>query len=129
MRQQLYDLLKNKLAEKLMHFGSFLRGSRGYWTKCHSELINIINQWGCPTLFFTFSAVDTKWPDLHSVMPSRRDSDRQSEHARNIQNVIPYPHIVSMYMHQRFNILCDIVLQRYLGARYFWYRFVVLPFR
>lgn len=30
LRQQLYDLPNNKLAGKLMHFGSCLRGTRAY---------------------------------------------------------------------------------------------------
>lgn len=43
-----------------MQFGSSLRGTRAYWTKCRFELTDMITQLGCPYLFFTLSAADTK---------------------------------------------------------------------
>lgn len=129
LHQQLSNLQNNKLVDKLMHFGSCLRGTRAYWTKWYSKLTNMINQLGFPTLFFTLSVAHTKWPDLHTIMPLSKYYDQQSEHARNIQNVIQYPHIFSMYMHQRFNVFHDIVLKRYLCARDFWYRFGFLLFQ
>jgi hypothetical protein len=105
LRQQLIDLPDNKLAEHLMRFGSSLRGTRAYWTKCRTELTDMITQLGCPTLFFTLSAADTKWPDLHNVMPKNAHSHRLNEHRIKIENVIQYPHIVAMFMHHRFEYL------------------------
>lgn len=128
LRQQLYDFLNNKSAEKVMHFGSCLRGTRAYWTKSCSELIDMTNHLGWPTLSFTSIATDTKWPDLHSLMPSITGCHQQEEQAKKIQNVIWYLHIVAMHMHQIFNIFCDTVLQRHLGTKDFWYRFVVVLF-
>jgi ATP-dependent DNA helicase PIF1 len=57
LRQQLLDLPDNKLVEHLMCFGSSLRGTRAYWKKCRTELTDMITQLGCPTLFFTLSAL------------------------------------------------------------------------
>jgi ATP-dependent DNA helicase PIF1 len=125
LRQQLLDLPDNKLAEHLMHFGSSLRGTRAYWTKCRTELTDMITQLGCPTLFFTLSAADTKWPDLHNVMPRNENSHGSNQHRIKIENVIRYPHIVAMFMHHRFNIFREEVIQKYLGAKDFWYRFVL----
>lgn len=66
---QLSDLPDNNLVEHLMRFGSSLRGTRAYWTKFQSELTDMITQLGFPSLFLTLSAADTKWPELHSLMP------------------------------------------------------------
>lgn len=60
LHHQLSNLLDNKLVEHLMQFGSSLRGKRAYWTKCQSELTDMITQLGCPYLFFTLSATNTK---------------------------------------------------------------------
>jgi len=67
--QQLINLPDNKLDENVMCFGSSLSGTWAYWTKCHTKPTNMITQLGCPTLFFTLSETDTKWPNLHNVMP------------------------------------------------------------
>ena len=39
----------------------------------------MITQLGCPTIFFTLSADDTKWPDLHKLMPFNGYHDRRNE--------------------------------------------------
>ena len=39
---QLSNLPNNKLVEHLMQFGSSLIGTREYWTKCRSELTDMI---------------------------------------------------------------------------------------
>jgi hypothetical protein len=49
-----------------------------------------------------------------------------NEHHIKIENVIQYPHIVSMYMHHRFNIFHEEVIQKYLGAKDFWYMFMFI---
>jgi len=59
LHQQLINVPDNKVAEHLILFGSSLRGTRAYWMKCRSELTDMVTQLGCPTLFFTLSAVDT----------------------------------------------------------------------
>ena len=68
LRRQLLECPKDNLSDSLMWFGSSLRGTRSFWAKNKSELSDMVDQLGTPTLFFTRSAVDTKWPDLHSIM-------------------------------------------------------------
>ena len=41
-----------------------IRGSPPYWQIKQKELICMIRQLGLPTLFFTLSAAETKWPEL-----------------------------------------------------------------
>ena len=38
----------------------------------------MINQQRTPTFFLTLSAADTKWPDLHALMPSKAPNDSES---------------------------------------------------
>ena len=58
----------SRLADKLMRFGTMLRGTRSYWAKSHAELTNLLHQIGCPTIFFILSAANMYWPDLHVLM-------------------------------------------------------------
>lgn len=64
LHTHLKKLPDEQLVEQLMHFGSSMRGTRPYWNKCRAELSNMINQIGSPTLFFTLSVANTKWPNL-----------------------------------------------------------------
>ena len=75
LRQHLQNLPDSILGERLMRFGMVLRGTRAYWRKCRQELSNLIQQIGCPTIFFTLSAVDMHWPNLHKSMPSTSPKD------------------------------------------------------
>ena len=56
---QLQDTHNDKIHERVTQFGSSLHGTCSYWNKSRLELINIINQQGTPTFFFTLSATDT----------------------------------------------------------------------
>ena len=87
-----------------MRFGFSLRGTREYWLKCRSELRDMITQLGCPSLFFTLSEADIKWPELDNLMPIHSHSRSSNEHSMKIENVIQCPHIVATFMHHRFNI-------------------------
>ena len=82
LRQQLIDVPDNKVTKHLMRFGSSLRGTRAYWAKCHSELTDMITQLGSLALFFTFSVTDTKWHDLHTLMPRNSDVHALNTHRR-----------------------------------------------
>ena len=47
-------------------------------------------------LFFTFSAADLHWPELHKLMPEDRYSDDESILAKKRQqNLIKNPHIAT----------------------------------
>ena len=60
----------NNIADRLMQFETSLRGTRSYWEKCKEKLIDLLDQLGTPTIFFTLSADDMQWPKLHALMPS-----------------------------------------------------------
>ncbi len=74
-----------------MRFGEGLRGSRQFWNAWRYELSNMIKQIGTQGLiFFTFSAADLHWPELHELIPS---NDSESLAKNNYQNIIDNPHI------------------------------------
>ena len=67
---QLQDMPNDKISDRVARFGSSLCRTCSYWNKSKTELTNMINQQGTPTFFFTLSAIDTKWPDLHARRPT-----------------------------------------------------------
>lgn len=87
------------LAHKLMHFGTTLRGTRSYWKKGRAELYDLLKQLGIPIIFFTLTAADLYWTDLHAFMLRAQPLDPREAQKGRIQNVINYLHIVVHYMH------------------------------
>ena len=84
----------------------------------------MVIQLGCPTLFFTLSAADTKWADLQNVMPSTTPSSQHGAGKKRLQNIIENPHLAALYMHHRFTAFREEVLEKLLGAKDFWYRYI-----
>ncbi|XP_059070553.1 uncharacterized protein LOC131860191 [Cryptomeria japonica] len=68
LRQHMENMPQSHLANRLMRFGTSLRGTRSYWAKCCAELTDMLHQIGSPTIFFTLSVADMYWPDLHALM-------------------------------------------------------------
>ena len=75
LNNHLNQFPSEKISNHLMCLGSSLRETRSFWHKSRNELTYMISQLGCPTLFFTLSATDTKWPDLHVIMPDTPPHD------------------------------------------------------
>eukprot|EP01018_Ginkgo_biloba_P038592 Gb_30228 [translate_table: standard] len=123
LRYHLDTLPDARLAERVMRFGTTLRGTRAYWNKCRSELTDLVHQIGCPTIFFTLSAADMQWPDLHRLMPGTSPNDPCAAQQWWYKNVIDYPHIVAAYMHQRHTLFREEVLTKFHGAVEFWSRY------
>ncbi|GBC05301.1 hypothetical protein RclHR1_06170005 [Rhizophagus clarus] len=64
------------MADRIMHFGEGLRRSCQFWnSRCH-ELTDMIKQIRPQGLiFFTFSAADLHWPELHKLMLPNDNSE------------------------------------------------------
>ena len=92
---QLQDMANDKIGERVARFGSSLHGTRSYLNKIRAELTNMINQQGTPTFFFTLSAADTKWPDLHVLMPAGCSTSLAQDYQWKFHNIISNPHITS----------------------------------
>ena len=108
-----------------MRYGEGLRGSRQFWMARRRELSDMIKQIGSRGLvFFTFSAADLHWPELHDLMPSTENSTEETEMTRHYhQNVINNPHIVAWFFNKRFETFLNDVLRRKWNLEDYWYRF------
>ena len=50
LRQHLRNLLDSRLGERLIRFGTILRGTCACWSKRRQELSDLIQQIGCSTI-------------------------------------------------------------------------------
>lgn len=123
MNIRLEQFPDEQLAEQVMRFGSSLRGTRSFWHKAKNELTDMISQLGCPTFFFTLSAADTKWSDLHAIMPGCLPYDIAKQQKWRNDNIISNPHLTSLYMHHRFIAFREIILEKNLNTKDYWYRY------
>ncbi|XP_059076743.1 uncharacterized protein LOC131876007 [Cryptomeria japonica] len=106
-----------------MCFAASLQGTRAYWKRSRKDLTIMIHQLGAPTLFFTLSAADTKWPELHKLFPPNLSPEFQSTKKQFIENIIHNPHVTSLFLHFRFTIFHEEIIDKLLRAKYHWYRY------
>jgi len=67
--QEMIENGDNQIADRIMRYGEGIRGSRQFWMARRYELSDLIKQIGHQGLiFFTFSAADLHWPDLHKLI-------------------------------------------------------------
>ena len=76
--------------------------------------------------FFTFSAADMQWPDLHRHMPPsgsiRAQTGPETYRARN-EDLSNNPHIAAAWLKKRFDIFFEKVLKKKFNITDHWYRF------
>jgi len=104
-----------QFSNRVLRFASSLRGTRQYWMQQRTRLISMVDTLGMPTIFFTHSAADLHWPDLH----------RLSETQNSTQNsdLIENPALADWLFYYRFQKFIDVFYRQMLGAVDFWYRF------
>jgi hypothetical protein len=70
--EEVREIIKKNshLADQVIRFGEGLHGTRQFWIRRRLELTDMIKQLGSKgIIFFTFSAADLHWPELHKLMP------------------------------------------------------------
>ena len=104
-----------QIADRIMRYGEGLRGTRQFWMARRYELTDMIKQIGHQGLiFFTFSAADLHWPELHKLMQDEGHSREETEAAKQRQkNLIENPHMASWFFSKRFEIFFHEVLKKY----------------
>ncbi|XP_059064746.1 uncharacterized protein LOC131856825 [Cryptomeria japonica] len=123
LRQHMENIPQSNLADRLIRFGTTLRGTRSYWAKCRAKLTDMLHQIDTPTIFFTLSAADMYWPDLHALMlGTSPNTSREAQNWRK-KNVIDYPHIVAHYMHLRHTIFRKEILEKGMNIKDYWCRY------
>jgi hypothetical protein len=115
------------VANQMVRYGSNLRGTRAYWLARRHELMDMIRMKGSPDIFFTLSAADLQWPDLHRHMPKSDDpaNDSSPGLARQRRRVAlnSNPHIAATYLNRRLQAYFKCFMVPLLGIHQFWYRF------
>lgn len=126
---ELRDLLEGPtrlLADRITRTAGAIQGTRPYWMRRRSELDAMIKDIGSPHIFFTFSAADIQWPDLHGHMPTPPvppgDDERRKYQQRN-RDLNSNPHIAAFYFNRRWEIFFEEVLKPKFDIVDFWYRF------
>ena len=106
------------LLQKMYRYGANVTGSDPYWYKKRQELEAIFNQEGAATVFFTFTAADNHWHDLHRHMPSGADASIE----KKVEAVRTYPHVTDWYFTKRLDAFLDRFFDRGLGVAWRWHR-------
>ena len=124
LREMVKNNNRNLFLNKLSRYVTNITESDAYWYKAKEDLKAIIQHAGPPTFFFTFSAADMHWPELHFLFGNERDegiTGSLSEIRRN--NVINNPHIVDWFFTERLKKFIKHWLYDSLDAKWHWYRF------
>ena len=122
IREMINNNNSNLLMTKLSRYITNISGSDAYWYKAKEDLKAIIQHAGPPTFFFTFSAADMHWPQLHSLIGNETSEGNNLSETR-CQNVINNPHIVDWFFTERLKRFIKHWLYDSLDAKWHWYRF------
>lgn len=79
---------------KISRYVAHIAGSSVLWYKLQHDLKSIIAYRGPPTIFFTLSAADMHWPELHQLSSSNINDLNSKERG---MNVINNPNLVDWY--------------------------------
>src|SRR5947207_14100017 len=123
--RELLDGDLERIAGRISRGGINLRGTRPYWLARRRELIAMIKDRGCAHLFFTFSAADMQWPDLHrhmpwKVPPGATEQERVKLHNQNLNE---NPVITAYWFQKRFDVCFKTVLAKKFDIKDHWYRY------
>jgi ATP-dependent DNA helicase PIF1 len=109
-----------KLASTMIRYGQHLRGTRAYWLARRHEVMDMTRDLNSPHLFFTLSAADLQWSDLHKHMPT---NDPKEQFRRRKSALNSNPHIAAAYFDKRVQLFVKHFLTPLLGVVHFWYRY------
>ncbi|KZT34517.1 hypothetical protein SISSUDRAFT_1065241 [Sistotremastrum suecicum HHB10207 ss-3] len=129
--EDLQELLANNdlhtLAQRVSRAGAKLKGSRPFWAAEQSRLINQIRapDSGTPHVFFTFSAADVQWPDLHQHMPNEHPLPPEDplSYRQRTKSLNENPAIAAYYFSLRFELFFKEVLKPKFNIVDWWYRY------
>src|SRR5277367_6234481 len=86
-----------------------LRSSAAYWQSRRKELIAMIRQLGFPSIFFTFSAAESKWIELHRILyKTAKGEDLPVDKKLTFQEISELvrndPVTTVRYFHHKYNV-------------------------
>lgn len=101
--------LKDKIEEnpnvmkQIMFQGSNLKGTKAFWHQRASELKDMVEQLGLPTIFLTLSCADGHWTDLFRLLTEKDVSLLTEAERRKL--VQDNPHILDSFFAFRVEAL------------------------
>ena len=119
LKQMVNSMSANQMVNRLQRYVSKVQGTNQYWYQRLQELLALIEQKGCHTFFFTFSAADMHWPDLQRLL----QNDEGASRSERAQAVIDNPHLTDWFFMQRLQEFVRHWLSGILDAEWHWYRF------
>ena len=119
LREMVQQMSAQQLMNRLQRYVAKIQGTRQYWHQRYQELKALITQKGAPTFFFTFSAADNYWPDLHRLLQEPEDPTPSIR----IKAVIDHPHLTDSYFVTRLEEFCTHWLDNVLGTEWKWLRY------
>ncbi|KAK3911389.1 ATP phosphoribosyltransferase [Frankliniella fusca] len=119
---QLRQYLKENpwLVNQIMHFGSRLRTTSSYWKSRCGELLDMVDQLGTPTIFFTLSSADYHWPDFYRLMGHDVATLSVQERGRLLSE---NPLIADTFFHLRSKFFLENCFTKHFKVKDMWYRY------
>ena len=119
LRKMVGQMTANHLMNRVQHYVAKIQGTKQYWHQHYQELKTLITQKGAPTFFFTVSAADNYWPDLHRLVQEPNNAVPSVQ----IRAVIDNPHITDAFFVSRLDEFFSHWLDGVMSAEWKWLRF------
>ncbi len=116
-------MLKNpEYMKDILVYGSNIRGTREFWSARSNELSALCDFLGLPTIFFTASAADMRWPRLRQLI-CEHHSCLNVDDKSYFQLVLDNPKICSDYFYEMFTMFFENIVLGSFEVVDYWYRF------
>lgn len=119
---QLKDYLKHnpRIVNEILFYSSRLRSTKSYWKSRSSELQDMVEQLGPPTIFFTLSSADYHWQDLYRLLGYDDPNSLSFEVKSRL--LADNPLIVSCFFNMRVEYFMDKCFRNHFNVKDMWYR-------
>ena len=108
-----------QLMNRVQRYAAKVQGTSQYWYQRCQELQALIEQKGPPTLFWTVSAADSYWPDLHRLISDTPNPTN----GQRFQAVIKRPHLTNWFFTSKLDNFIKHWLDGTLDADWHWFRY------
>ena len=119
LRSMVKDMSAKQLMNRVQMYATNIQGTRQYWFQRLQELQALFDQKGYPTFFFTVSAADNYWPDLHRLLQQPEGATR----GMHMQAIINNPHLTDWYFSAKLPEFINHWMYGCLDASWHWYRY------
>lgn len=121
LRSMVHRMDSEQLMKRIQRYAAKVQGTNQYWFQRLQELRALFDQKGTPTFFWTLSAADSHWPELHTLMPHPEGST--VSHSMRVNAVINIPQIADWCFTSNVADFVHHWLTGSLDSEWYWYRF------